>query len=71
MSIDQRESSDAARRQETQERDDDASYLRHYAKSVELIKHNHRCGMSRVAMEKIWPFKLLDLVLGHQIGRTH
>jgi hypothetical protein len=54
-----------------QERDDDASYLRHYAKSVELIKHNHRCGMSRVAMEKIWPFKLLDLVLGHQIGRTH
>ena len=71
MSIDQRESRDAARRQEMQERDDDASYLYHYAKSVELIKHNNKCGMSRAAMEKIWPYRLLNLVIGHQMGRTH
>jgi len=54
-----------------QERDDDASYLYHYAKSVELIKHNHKCGMSRATMEKIWPYRLLNLVIGHQMGRTH
>jgi hypothetical protein len=54
-----------------QERDDDASYLRHYAKSVELIKHNRKCGMSRATMEKIWPYRLLNLVICHQMGRTH
>ena len=70
MSIDQRESRDAARRQEMQERDDDARYLRLYAKSVELIKHNHKCGMSRAAMEKIWPYRLLNLVIGHAMERT-
>ena len=71
MSIDQRESRDAARRQEMQERDDDARYLRLYAKSVELIKHNHKCGMSRAAMEKIWPYRLLNLVIGHVMERAH
>lgn len=69
--VEERESRDAARRQEMQERDDDASYLYHYAKSVELIKHNNKCGMSRAAMEKIWPYRLLNLVIGHQMGRTH
>ena len=71
MSIDQRESRDAARRQEMQERDDDARYLRLYAKSVELIKHNHKCGMSRAAMEKIWPYRLLNLVIGYAMESTH
>ena len=70
MSIDQRESRDAARRQEMQERDDDARYLRLYAKSVELIKHNHKCGMSRASMEKIWPYRLLNLVIGHAMEST-
>jgi hypothetical protein len=69
--VEERESRDAARRQEMQERDDDASYLYHYVKSVELIKHNHKCGMSRATMEKIWPYRLLNLVIGHQMGRTH
>ena len=70
MSTDQRESMAAARRQEIQERDDDASYLYHYAKSVELIKHNHQCGMSRAAMEKIWSYRLLNLVIGHVMERA-
>ena len=69
MSIDQRESRDAARRQEMQDRDDDNRYLRHHAKSVDLIKHNHEQGMSRAAMEKIWPYRLLNLVIGHAMER--
>ena len=70
MSIDQRESRDAARRQEMQDHDDDSRYLRHYAKSVELIKHNHKCGMSQAAMEKIWSYRLLNLVIGHAMERA-
>jgi hypothetical protein len=69
--VEERESREAARMLQLQERDDDDGYLSHYAKSVELIKHNHHCGMSRAAMEKIWPYRLLNLVIGHQMGRTH
>ena len=54
-----------AYRIELRERDDDSRYIRHHAKSVELIQHNAERGMSRRAMEKIWPYRLLNLVLGH------
>jgi hypothetical protein len=47
-------------------RNSDAKYIRHYAKSVELIQASAKRGMSRSAMEKIWPQKLLYLVLGHE-----
>lgn len=47
-------------------RHEDAKYIRHYAKSVELIQASAKRGMSRKAMEKIWPQKLLYLVLGHE-----
>jgi hypothetical protein len=47
-------------------RHEDAKYIRHYAKSVELIQVSAKRGMSRKAMEKIWPQKLLYLVLGHE-----
>ena len=47
-------------------RHEDAKYIRHYAKSVELIQASAKRGMSRIAMEKIWPQKLLYLVLGHE-----
>ena len=66
--VEERESREAARMLQVQGRDDDDGYLSHYANSVELIKHNHKRGMSRAAMEKIWPFRLLDLVLGHKWG---
>ena len=49
-----------------QARNEDAVYLRHHAKSVDLIRSNAARGMSRKAMAKIWPYRLLTLVLGHQ-----
>lgn len=45
-------------------RQDDVRYIRHYAKSVELIQESHKRGMSRATMLKIWPQKLVTLVLG-------
>jgi hypothetical protein len=47
-------------------RHEDAKYIRHYAKSVELIQVSAKRGMSRNAMAKIWPYRLLNLVLGHE-----
>jgi len=49
-----------------QHRDDDRLYIHHNAKSVKLIESNAARGMSRKAMEKIWPHRLLNLVLGHE-----
>jgi hypothetical protein len=47
-------------------RNEDAKYLKHYANSVELIQDSANRGMTRGAMEKIWPSKLLNLVLRHE-----
>ena len=47
-------------------RHEDAKYIRHYAKSVELIKASAKRGMSRGAMAKIWPYRLLTLIVGHE-----
>ena len=47
-------------------RHEDAKYIRHYAKSVELIQASANRGMTRGAMEKIWPSKLLNLVLRYE-----
>ena len=66
MNAAQRESAMLAYRIELRERDDDSRYIQHHAKSVELIHHNAERGMSRRAMEKIWPYRLLNLVLGHE-----
>ena len=49
-----------------QARNEDTVYVRHHAKSVELIQYNASRGMSRGAMAKIWPYRLLTLVLGHE-----
>ena len=49
-----------------QARNEDTVYVRHHAKSVELIQYSASRGMSRGAMAKIWPYKLLNLVLGHE-----
>jgi hypothetical protein len=51
---------------EWQARNEDTLYLNHHAKSVELIQYNASRGMSRKAMAKIWPYRLLTLVLGHE-----
>ena len=58
-----------AYRIELRERDDNSRYIQHHAKSVELIQSNAARGMSRRAMEKIWSFKLLNLVLGHEVSK--
>ena len=47
-------------------RNEDAKYLMHYAKSMELIQASANRGMTREAMEKIWSSKLLNLVLRHE-----
>jgi hypothetical protein len=44
----------------------DTLYLYHHAKSIELIQYNASRGMSRKAMAKIWPYRLLNLVLGYE-----
>ena len=49
-----------------QARNEDTIYVRHHAKSVELIQYSASRGMSRGAMAKIWPYRLLNLVLGHE-----
>ena len=49
-----------------QARNEDTVYVRHHAKSVDLIQYNASRGMSRKAMAKIWPYRLLTLVLGHE-----
>lgn len=64
--ISQRESALHALILERQARNDDTMYLRHHAKSVELIQSNAARGMSRMAMARIWPYRLLNLVLGHE-----
>ena len=51
---------------ERQSRNEDTVYVRHHAKSVDLIRSNAARGMSRKAMAKIWPYRLLTLVLGHE-----
>ncbi len=48
---------------------EEAQYIRHYAKSVELIQESAKRGMSRRAMEKIWPYRLLNLVIGHEVSK--
>jgi len=69
MNAAERESVMLAYRIELRERDDNSRYIRHHAKSVELIQSNAARGMSRRAMEKIWSFKLLNLVLGHEVAK--
>ena len=66
MNAAQQESAMLAYRIELRERDDESRYIRHHAKSVELIQYNASRGMSRKAMAKIWPYRLLTLVLGHE-----
>ena len=69
MNAAERESVMLAYRIELRERDDNSRYIQHHTKSVELIQHNAERGMSRRAMEKIWPYKLLNLVLGHEVSK--
>lgn len=39
-------------------------HLRANPRSVELIRHNAQCGMSRAAMNRIWGQRLVTAVLG-------
>ena len=66
MLVSQRESELHALILERQARNEATLYLNHHAKSVDLIQYSASRGMSRGAMAKIWPYKLLNLVLGHR-----
>ena len=66
MQVCERDSALHALIMERQSRNEDAVYMRHHAKSVDLIRSNAERGMSRGAMAKIWPYRLLNLVLGHE-----
>ena len=48
---------------------EDARYIRHHAKSVELIQYSDQRGMSRQAMRKIWSDHLINMVLGHGVAK--
>ena len=41
------------------------NYIRHNAKSVELIQYSAERGMSRAAMNRIWSEQLINAVLGY------
>ena len=64
MKPSERESALHALIMDRQARNEDTVYVRHHAKSVELIQYSASRGMSRGAMAKIWPYRLLKLVLG-------
>jgi hypothetical protein len=66
MQVCERDSALHALIMERQSRNEDAVYLRHHAKSVDLIRSSAARGMSRKAMAKIWSYRLLTLVLGHE-----
>ena len=66
MQICERDSALHALIMERQSRNEDVVYVQHHAKSVDLIRSNAARGMSRKAMAKIWPYRLLTLVLGHE-----
>jgi hypothetical protein len=66
MQVCERDSALHALIMERQSRNEDAVYLRHQAKSVDLIRSSAARGMSRKAMAKIWSYRLLNLVLGHE-----
>jgi hypothetical protein len=66
MQVCERDSALHALIMERQSRNEDAVYLRHHAKSVDLIRSSAERGMSRKAMAKIWSYRLLNLVLGHE-----
>ena len=47
-------------------REEDRRFIEYNQKSLDLILHNAKRGMSRAAMRRIWSDRLINLVLGHE-----
>ena len=62
----QRETVSQAREMDRMAREEDRRFIEYNQKSLDLILHNAKRGMSRTAMRRIWSDRLINLVLGHE-----
>jgi hypothetical protein len=69
MNSEERDSMFQARQMELKAIEASRNYIRHNAKSVELIQYSAERGMSRAAMKRIWSEQLINLVLGHEVAK--
>ena len=66
MNNEERDSMFQARQMELKTVANNRNYIRHNAKSVELIQYSAERGMSRAAMKRIWSEQLINMVIGHE-----
>ena len=66
MKDSQREIVSQAREMDRMAREEDRRFIEYNQKSLDLILHNTKRGMSRAAMRRIWSDRLINLVLGHE-----
>jgi hypothetical protein len=69
MNSEERDSMFQARQMELKAIEASRNYIRHNAKSVELIQYSAERGMSRAAMKRIWSEQLINMVLGHEVAK--
>ena len=62
----QRETVSQAREMDRMAREEDRRFIEYNQKSLDLILHNAKRGMSCTAMRRIWSDRLINLVLGHE-----
>jgi hypothetical protein len=65
MNSEERDSIVHTRQMELKTVANNRNYIRHNAKSVELIQYSAERGMSRAAMNRIWSEQLINAVLGY------
>jgi len=65
MNSEERDSIVHTRQMELKAIEASRNYIRHNAKSVELIQYSAERGMSRAAMNRIWSEQLVNAVLGY------
>ena len=66
MKDSQREIVSQAREMDRMAREEDRRFIEYNQKSLDLIFHNAKRGMTRTAMRQIWSDRLINLVLGHE-----
>ena len=69
MNSEERDSIVHTRQMELKTVANNRNYIRHNAKSVELIQYSAERGMSRAAMNRIWSEQLINAVLGYEVAK--
>ena len=69
MNSEERDSIVHTRQMELKTVANNRNYIRHNAKSVELIQYSAERGMSRAAMNRIWSEQLINMVIGHEVAK--